>query len=189
MQDLSLLIGKAAKGDEAAFSELVKNTEKTVWRYVYHLVKNSEDAFDVSQETFLKLWKSLRAFRGDCSPTTWILRIAHSCAIDFLRSRKQALPLIMTDAEGEETFLEPPDPDIASNPEKAYERKAAREAVREAVEALPEDQRVILVLRDFDGKSYEEIGKLLDLNEGTVKSRLNRARNAVKKFLMSRNFF
>ncbi len=191
MQELAALIHKAAGGDEAAFSAFVRLTEKTVWRYVYHLVKNSEDAYDVSQETYLKLWKSLRQYRGDCTPTTWLLRIAQSCAVDFLRgkSKRIALPLTTQDKDGEEMTLDTPDPDIAASPEASFAQKQAREAIREAVSQLPEEQRDIIVLRDFDGRAYEEIAAILGIELGTVKSRLSRARNAIKKILIARNFF
>lgn len=191
MQDLTELFKRAAKQNEAAFSELVKLTEKTVWRYVYHLVKNREDAFDVSQETYLKLWKSLPRYRGECAPTTWLLRIAHSCALDFLRAspKHDALPLTTTDQEGEEMTVDLPDPDPSGNPESAYARKEKREAIRQALADLSEEHRDIIVLRDFDGRSYEEIADILGIESGTVKSRLSRARASMKKYLIARNFF
>ena len=191
MRELTELFARAAKGDENAFSALVKQTEATVYRYLFSLVGNREDALDLSQETYLKLWRTLRTFRGECAPLTWILRIAKNCALDHLRraSRGTPLPLVTTDQGGDEHPLELPDLTVDANPEKALARKQTQKAVRDAVLSLPEEQQAVLVLREFEGLSYEDIAARLSLEVGTVKSRLNRARNAVKDFLIARNFF
>ncbi len=191
MHDLSELMKRAARGDEQAFSELVQKTEASVYRYLYALVKNREDALDLSQEAYLKLWRTLGSYRGDCSPTTWILRIVKNTAIDHIRKTGKTgdiLPLNYTDKDGTETSFDLPDTDVDANPEQALERKQTRAAVRGAILSLPEDQRDVIVLREFEGLSYEEIAKRLSLELGTVKSRLSRARHAIKEFLISGNF-
>lgn len=190
MSDLRALIKRAAKGDEQAFSSFVRETETTVYRYLFTITQNREDALDLSQETYLKLWRTLSAFRGDCAPTTWVLRLAKSCAMDHMRKagKEKLLPLTFTDGEGIEQELDLPDPSVDSDPEKAFARKEARNAVRQAILSLNEDQQNVLLLREFEGLSYEEIGARLSIETGTVKSRLYRARNTVKEFLISRNF-
>ncbi len=191
MRELTELFKRSAKGDEKAFSLIVSETEASVYRYLFSLVGNREDALDLSQETYLKLWRTLASFRGDCTPTTWILRIAKNCALDHLRraARGSPLPLVTQDKAGDEQPIELPDPSVDADPEKAFARKETQKAVRDAVLSLNEEQQTILILREFEGLSYDEIASRLKLEVGTVKSRLSRARNAVKEFLISRNFF
>ena len=191
MQDHIALMKRAKKGDETAFSELVRATEASVYRYLYAMVKNHEDALDLSQETYLKLWRTLSYYRGDCSPTTWILRIAKNTAIDHLRKIQkngEQSSLSYTDKDGSTLHLEFPDPDVDANPEQALGRKQMRMAVRQAILSLPDEQRDVIVLREFEDLSYEEIAERLSLEIGTVKSRLYRARHAIKDFLISGNF-
>ena len=191
MRELTELLKRSEKGDEKAFSLLVKETEATVYRYLFSLVGNREDALDLSQETYLKLWRSLSAFRGDCAPMTWILRIAKNNALDLLRKSAKGtpLPLVTTDTEGDAQEIELTDPSEESEPQKAFLRTETQKAVREAILSLNEEQQTVLVLREFEGLSYDEIADRLSLEIGTVKSRLSRARNAIKDFLISRNFF
>lgn len=191
MRDLTSLMKRSAKGDEGAFSCFVKETEGTVYRYLLAILKNREDALDISQETYLKLWRTLSSYRGDCSPTAWLLRIARSCAIDHLRKegKHEIIPLTFEGKDGEEHTIEPPDPNSEARPDEAFAKKEMRAAVRQAILSLDDDRRDVLVLREFEGLSYEEIAHRLSLEVGTVKSRLNRARQAVKDFLISRNFF
>lgn len=191
MQDQSALIKRAKKGDETAFSELVKATEASVYRYLYAMVKSHEDALDLSQETYLRLWRTLGSYRGDCSPTTWILRIAKNTAIDHIRKTaktRDVISLTYPDKDGVETSVELPDSDTDANPQEALSRKQTREAVRKAILSLPEEQRDVIILREFEDLSYEEIAARLSLEIGTVKSRLSRARHAIKDFLISGNF-
>lgn len=191
MHDLNELMKRAKKGDETAFSELVRETEASVYRYLYAAVKNREDALDLSQETYLKLWRTLGSYRGDCAPTTWILRIAKNTAIDHIRKTSKTgdpLPLAHSGKDGEEISADLPDTDVDANPTEALLRKQTREAVRKAILSLPEEQRDVIVLREFQNLSYEEIAARLSLEIGTVKSRLSRARHAIKDFLISGNF-
>lgn len=191
MRELTELLKRSQKGDEKAFALLVRETEAAVYRTLFSLVGNREDALDLSQETYLKLWRTLDSFRGDCAPLTWLLKIAKNCALDHLRQTAKGtpLPLITEDRDGCEQAIDLPDPATHSNPEKALEQKETQKAVRDAILSLSEEQQAVLVLREFEGLSYEEIATRLSLEVGTVKSRLFRARNAVKDFLISRNFF
>lgn len=180
----------AAKGDEAAFSDIVREYESAVYRYALSFCKNTEDAFDISQEAFLKLWKTLPRFKGDCSPKTWIMSIVRSVAIDFLRAKykRAALPLY-DDKNGETAAINLPDPSENANPALAYEKKEREALVRAAIASLPHDLAETLYLREFEELSYDEISKVLGVRVGTVKSRISRARDGVKDFLEKRNFF
>lgn len=175
----------AAKGDEAAFSSIVREYEAAVYRYALSFCQNQEDAFDISQEAFLKLWKTLPRFKGNCSPKTWIMGIVRSVAIDFLRAKRPTLSLY---ADGE-LPIEIPDDSDGADPQRAYERKERAALVRAAVASLPRDLAETLYLREFEELSYEEIARILGVRVGTIKSRISRARDGVKEFLEKRNFF
>ncbi len=172
----------AAKGDETAFSDIVREYEKAVYGYALSFCKNTEDAFDISQEAFLKLWRTLPKFRGNCSPKTWIMGIVRTVAIDFLRAKYKRTTL------DEDTLFNKSDESIEANPTAAYEQKERESLVRLAIASLPPDLRETLYLREMEGLSYREIAKVLGVREGTIKSRISRARDGVKDFLKSRNF-
>ena len=189
--DEQLLVRRAADGDEAAFAAIIHRCERLVYSVALRHAPTAEDAADIAQETFLKAWRSLSSFRGDCALSTWICRIALNCCVDAARAARtrREVTLAVPDEDGEEDrFLELPDPDPAGMPEEAAVRQEEIEAVREAIDALPDDMRTIVTLRDISGLSYAEIAQILDLEMGTVKSRLNRARAALKKYLEERNF-
>lgn len=183
------LVSLASAGDENAFSELMRRYENTVYHTAAAVLGRSDDAADVSQETFIKVYRSLPSFRGECRFSTWIYRICVNCARDWLRraARNSSLSLTASDDE-ERPDIDLPDGEADNDPEQSLEEKHRREAVWNAIGKLSEEHRVILVLRDMQGRSYEEISRLLNLAPGTVKSRLSRARDAVKRELVRGNF-
>lgn len=191
--ELVALISRAAKGDELAFSTLMERYEKLVFNLAYQYTQNREDAADVSQEVFLKLWRSLPSFRGESSLATWIFRITQNSALDLLRKRAGTPTVSLTvdseDSEEESRERDLADPTVEHDPAAAAEQKERTSAVRDAIASLRADHREILVLREMRGFSYTEIAEMLGLELGTVKSRINRARIQVKEFLESRNFF
>ena len=192
LQSEDVLIKKAQSGDDGAFESLVRTYESFVYNVAYQSLKSADDAFDVSQEVFIKVYRSLGSFRGDCKFSTWIYRIAVNVIKDFLRSKSNKLKTVSvyeTDAEGEEHHIEIADDSVSSDPIASYEKKERAALVREAIASLTEDQRNVIVLRDMEGYTYEEISEMLYLDIGTVKSRINRGRNAIKKFLTERNIF
>ena len=192
MSDNEILLDwlhRAADGDGDAFSRIVTELEKPVYRLAFAIVGNREDAEDVSQETFLKLFRTLGTFRGDASVSTYVLTIAKNTALDELRRRKNrpADSMTLETEDGEDRQAEIADPDPYSDPAKSYAQKERIAGVRQAIADLPGDHRVILTLRDMEGRSYEEIADILGLTDGTVKSRLFRARQALKALLTERN--
>lgn len=171
-------------GDVNAYEALVKEYEKNVYNLALRMTGNSEDAADMAQEAFIKAYNSLTAFRGDSKFSVWLYRIVSNVCLDFLRSRsrKQTVSLSTENDDGEEVEL-----DIADethSPEQLLDRSLTRDAVRRGLAALPPDHREILLLREIQGLSYEEIADVLGLEAGTVKSRIFRARKKMCSFLI-----
>lgn len=179
------LIDRARAGDEEAFASLVRDNEKRVYNLALRMTGNQEDALDLAQETFLNAWRGLRFFKGDSAFSTWLYRLASNACIDHLRrERRQAQAVsISLDDEGEERQTDIPDERFC--PETELERQELRRAVERGLEQLSAEHRQVLVLREIHGLSYQEIGQTLDLEEGTVKSRIARARLALRKILLS----
>jgi len=185
------LVKSAAEGNDDAFSEIVKIFEKPIYNMAMQTLRHREDALDLSQEVFLKLWRSLPSFRGECSVASFVMKIAKNTMLDLLRrkSTRQTLSLSVDNDDGETEEYDLPDPSPDSNPAVAYERQEQIKAVRQAIAELSEEHREMILMRDIQGLSYDEIGEILELEAGTVKSRLFRARASLKKILEKRNFF
>ena len=171
-------------GEVNAYEAVVKEYEKNVYNLALRMTGNSEDAADMAQEAFIKAYNSLTAFRGDSKFSVWLYRIVSNVCLDFLRSRsrKQTVSLSTENDDGEEVEL-----DIADethSPEQLLDRSLTRDAVRRGLAALPPDHREILLLREIQGLSYEEIADVLGLEAGTVKSRIFRARKKLCSFLI-----
>lgn len=185
------LVERAKKGDETAFEVLVTDNEKRIYNLCRRLTGNPEDAAELTQEAFLNAWRRLSRFQGESSFSTWLYRLASNACIDFLRKEKRRQNLSMTvslDDEEEARQVELPDERYA--PERELERTEVRQAVAAGLERLTPEHRQVLVMREINGLSYAEIGAVLGLEEGTVKSRIARARNALRKVLTERgNFF
>ena len=177
------IIREVLDGDANAFEDIVREYERNVYNIALRMSGDREDALDISQESFLKAFHSLRSFSGDSKFSVWLYRIVSNTCLDFLRERKRRaeVPLVRGDDEGEAEQTEIPDESLA--PEALLERKLTREALRRGLESLPEDQRKILLLREIQGFSYEEIAEILSLESGTVKSRIFRARRKLCEFL------
>ena len=176
------LIDRVLAGDVSAFEDLVIAYEKKIYNLALRMTRNPSDAEDITQEAFLKAYRSLKSFRKDSGFYVWIYRIASNLCIDFLRKEKQGstLPLNLPEEDGEWTVELP---DFSALPEEELERRELRESIRRGLDALPEKQRQILVMRELSGLSYARIGEILDLEEWTVKSRISRARAALAKLL------
>ena len=176
-------------GETDEFEKLVAAYEKPVYHITLKMTGNEEDAFDLSQETFLKAYRSLSSFRGESSFGTWVCRMATNLSIDFLRKQKRqgtVLSLDEPDEAGRPTEL----PDLRYEPQTAAEKRELTKQVHEGLQKLPPEQKVILVLRDMEGFSYQEIADILKMELGTVKSRIYRARAHLAKLLTETgNFF
>ena len=172
-----LLLKRAQGGDPAAFETLISDLEPLVWRVCWHYTGNREDASDCGQEAMVKIWRSLPQFRGDCAFETWVYRIAATCCLDFLRRKKRERAESIEPLR--EQGFDPPDEAPGTEEQVLNADRHAR--IRAAIAALPEEQRDALVLTQLEGKSYEETARLLAVSEGTVKSRVNRARNRLKE--------
>lgn len=184
------LIQAARWGDQSAFAQLVTANQAMVYSLAYRMTGNPEDAADLTQEAFLNAWRGLGSFSGQSSFSTWIYRLASNACTDFLRREKRRSGLSMTlEDEGEED-RQADLPDDRWSPERELERREAHDAVRRGLAALSPEHREILVLRELEGLSYTEIAQALGLEEGTVKSRIARARLALRDFLQKDgNFF
>ncbi|MFQ9148700.1 MAG: RNA polymerase sigma factor [Eubacteriales bacterium] len=176
------LIFAAAGGDRNAFGELVRIYEKLVYNTIRVKVRSEEDAFDISQEVFIKIWRALPNWRGECRFSTWIYKVSINCCYDHLRKvpGRKTESLWSTDDDGEEREIDIADETVEASPEKSLDRNETITAVRAAIAKLSDEQREIVVLRDIDGHTYGD-RQMLDLEIGTVKSRLNRARANLRK--------
>lgn len=182
MQD-ELLIRRAQRGDADAFEQLLLEHQKNVYNLCYRMAGNPDDAMDLSQETFLRVWRCLDQYQFASAFSTWLYRLCSNICIDFLRRRRrqQTVPLTFEDADGEEQTYAVPD--AQPLPEEQVELKLTRETLAAAMAQLLPEHRAVLQLRVVNEMSYEQIADVLDIQTGTVKSRLSRARNQLKKIL------
>ena len=184
------LVRAAQSGDQSAFAHLVTANQAMVYSLAYRMTGNPEDAADLTQEAFLNAWRSLGSFNGQSAFSTWIYRLASNACIVFLRREKRRSSLSMTLEDEDDADRQADLPDDRWSPQRALERREAQEAVRQGLAALSPEHREVLILRELEGLSYTEIAQALDLEEGTVKSRISRARLALRDFLIkSGNFF
>jgi len=178
-----LLIARLRRGDAAAFEVLVRTHQDRVYDFCVRMLGDREEAFDLTQEIFISVHRNLEKFRADAKLTTWLYRIARNHCLNRLKHLKRRGRGV-TDEYGELNELsitqslggtEAPDENLV--------RKKSRELVHKAIEQLDEEQRALVVLRDVEGLSYEEIMEITELPEGTVKSRLHRAREKLAGIL------
>lgn len=185
------IISAVLDGDVNAYEALVLEHQKSVYNIALRMTGNSDDAYDISQEAFLKAYRSLHDFRGDCGFGSWVYRMAANMSIDHLRrqKRRRADETVYLDDDAEGT--RPTEiPDMSGEPYTALERKEMRKAVTEGLDRLDEEQRLILILRDINGLSYSEIAETLKIEISTVKSRIYRARARLANILLEKgNFF
>ena len=178
------IVRKVLGGDANAFETLVLEYEKNVYNIALRMTGNSEDAADMTQEAFIKAYNSLQSFRGDSKFSVWLYRIVSNVCLDFLRSknRRPTVSLSVEDDDGEDAQLDVADE--SQSPELLLDRKLTRDSVRRGLDSLPPDYRHILLLREIQGLSYDEIAQALSLEVGTVKSRIFRARKRLCTFLI-----
>ena len=150
------LVQMSAEGNEKAFSQLVSIYEDSVFNMAMYITKNREDALDVSQEVFLKLWRTLESFRGECSIKSYLMKLTKNTALDLKRrnSYRQTVSLTMENDEGESSQLDIADTSEDANPQEAYLRRERVEKVRRAISELDEEHRQVIVMREMNGMSF-----------------------------------
>lgn len=183
MQEEQELVRLAAGGDPDAFEKLVLTYEKQIYNLALRMTANPDDAMDLSQETFLRAWRGLASYRFDSAFATWLYRLASNVCIDFLRRQKKQkiVPLYHADDEDTERELSLPEP--GPGPEEQILQRLEQEQVAKALTQLEPEYREALVLCVVNGLSYTEIARILDVKEGTVKSRIARAREKMRKLV------
>jgi len=180
------LVARVLGGDRDRFTELVKRYEKRVINYVYRITHRYEDAHDLTQEIFVKVFVALDRFDPKYQFSTWLFRIAQNSAIDALRKKSiSEVPLARPTSDEEPAGKEREFPDDGISPYRALKNKQLSAAIDKAVENLPPDYRELIQLRHFGELSYEEIASMKKLPLGTVKNKLFRARNLLKDALGS----
>ena len=165
-------------GDVNAFEVLVKKYEKMIYNLALTKLRNKENAQDIAQECFLRAYKMLRSYRTESAFSTWIYRICQNLIYDHYRKEKKLTTVEFPEAEIEDENGDPSDRLIRSEKIKK---------IREIIDSLPDDLREIIVLRDLNDISYADIAEMLDIEMGTVKSRLSRAREKLKEYIIKNN--
>jgi RNA polymerase sigma-70 factor (ECF subfamily) len=174
----SALVARARTGEFAAFESLVRKYRNDVYALSYHYVRNREEAWDLSQEVFVKAHRGLKRFRGDASFKTWLLRITSNQCKDFFKKRR----LRTVALESLEGHTDPPA--TSQRPDERLESQELGEAIQQALRTLPEKHRNAIILREFQGLSYEAMAEVMECNLGTVMSRLHHARKKMQKALI-----
>jgi len=180
------IIKKCKSGDHTAFEALINNYDKKVFNTVYRLVGNKEDALDLTQEVFIKVYRNINSFRGDSSFSTWLYRLVTNTCFDAGRKKKNEITYSLDKPiETEHGEMERELRDEGRTPDEVIIEKETQNLVHHAISLLPEEQRTMIVLRDIRGFTYKEISEILECPMGTVKSRINRGRLALKDILES----
>jgi RNA polymerase sigma-70 factor (ECF subfamily) len=178
------LVERARRGDRESFGTLVRRHQDRAFNLAYQMVRNREDALDISQEAFARAYTSLPAFKGEASFTTWLHRIVVNLAIDSLRRKQRGAIATYDDTRA---APEERDADLFTpeDPATALENRQVRDLLARGIAQLPPAQRAVLVLREIEGMSYEEISRAVGCTLGTVMSRLFYARRKLQQVLKS----
>ncbi|MCU1290277.1 MAG: polymerase ECF-type sigma factor [Acidobacteria bacterium] len=180
------LIANAISGREDGFEELVRRYQRPITGYVYRMLSDYEAALDVTQEVFIKVYNSLEKYSSDYKFSTWLYRIAHNAAIDYMRRNSVNQQSLETESEdgAYELQIESPRP----TPEQERERTEWRNEIEAVVNCLPATYRDLILLRHSQDMSYDEIAEITNLPLGTVKNRLFRAREMMREMFIDRGF-
>ncbi len=178
------LILKSQKGDVEAFEELIREHKKYAYNICLKILKNKEDAEDISQEALIKVYENIKSFNMNSSFKTWMYKIVFNTCIDY--KRKKRLKTSSLDEPIHYGYDEIPKQieDNDKNPEKILTEKLDRKLVRDSINMLDDDFKSVIILRDMQGFKYKEISDILDCNQGTVKSRISRGREKLKEIII-----
>ncbi len=182
MIDEKKLIAEVLGGDHEAFAQLVEAYEDKVYNLCLRMCSDREDAKDLAQEAFLKAWRGLRFYKQEAAFSTWLYRLTSNVCIDYLRQKKRRSVVSFVTADEEGIQLDIPDP--TPTPEQQVMDEQTKARVANAMSQLEEEFRLVLTLRVVEELSYDEIAEIMDLKVGTVKSRLARAREKLRKILL-----
>ena len=182
--DENQLIAKSKRGDVESFNVLVLRYQDYIYSVTYRIMGEADGAADAAQETFLTAYRKLTSFRGG-NFKAWLARIATNACYDELRKQKRRPQDYLEEMPGSEMYDEPPVAADAPNPEQEAQRADLNRALQECISGLSTDQRMVLVLSDVEGMSYQEVADSVGAELGTVKSRLSRARLAMRRCLQS----
>ncbi len=174
------LVTRAKGGDRRSFDLLVQRHHNLVYNTAYRMLGDAGGAEDATQTAFIRAYRSLSRFRGKSAFSTWLYRIVSNVCLDALRTRRDDSVGLEVSYDGDDEVQQRPLPDESAEPAANAERSELQRVVHRAISQLPEDYRMVLVLYDITGFSYEEIAGILQIPLGTVKSRLNRARLALR---------
>lgn len=182
-----VLLDRAKAGEIAAFEQLIEAYQRKIFNIALRMVGNYDDAGDLAQEVLIRIYKSIRSFKEQSSFSTWVYRITTNVCLDEIRKRKNRKVISLDEEiqveDGEmKRQVESNEP----SPEDTAEKSELQKLVGDAINDLPEDHRSVIILRDIQGFSYEEIAQMLQCPEGTIKSRINRARQALKNILQNK---
>jgi len=178
----SEVVNAVLAGDRDVFALLVERYQKGLATYIFHMVHHYEEALELTQEVFLKVYENLARYDGQYKFSTWLYKIASNHTIDHIRRQHMTTTSIQETAE-DGSAIEMPLESATLNPLDAYHNKALLAQVQQAVEELPEDYRELIILRHFSFRSYEEMAKITGLPLGTVKNRIFRARQILMEKL------
>ncbi len=175
-------VTKIKQGDDSAFEELVRKYQNYIFRLAFSMVKDEEDAKELTQEVFIKVYTSIQGFTGRSSLSTWLYRITYNLCLDYLKKnrKKKLLTQSLDDRENIELLSLKAD---THTPEEALEAAEIREDIKEGLRTLPQEQRILIEFKDVLDLSYEEILEVTGLKSGTLKSRLFRGRLTLKNYL------
>ncbi len=184
MQDNELiLIKKSIRGDVDAFEELIKDYKKMAYNIALRVLRSKEDAEDISQEALVKVFKNIGSFNMKSTFKVWLYRIVMNTCLDFKRKKNIITYSIDKPLENDESEIIQEIPDNSNNPDIVIQNKLESQMLYECIDMLDDDFRTVIVLRDVQGLSYRDIASILSCNEGTVKSRLNRARKKLREII------